>query len=410
MKIIAAAVTPIVFADPPLLNSSGVHEPLAHRIVVRLEVADGTYGYGECSGGAAQLRKLQRAAELVIGLEIHETSRLESIIAAAMAAEPGGASLSIVSPFEVAALDIQGKLAGVPVVDLLGGKVRDRVPFSAYLFYKWAEHPAVADRPAIGDEWGEALDPDGIVGQARRMVEMYGFGSMKLKGGVWPPDRELEALQALHAAFPDAPLRLDPNGAWTVETSKWVARQAEGLLEYLEDPTMGQFGMAEVAKEATMPLATNMCVVRLDQIRPAVELGAVHIVLGDHHYWGGLRRTRDLAATCAAFGLGMSMHSNSHLGVSLAAMVHVAAATPILTYACDTHYPWNADHDIVTDPLPFVDGSIAVPSAPGLGVDVDLDKLGSLHEQYLASASVNRDDTGYMRRFFPEFDARRPRW
>lgn len=400
MKIAAATVTPIVFGDPPLLNSVGVHSPLVHRVIVRLEAADGTIGYGECAGGAKRLAHLEQAAALVVGLEVHRTGELEAVIA-----DP-----STFAPFEVAALDIQGKLAGVPVTDLLGGRVRDEVPFSAYLFYKWAEHPALDGRPAIGDDWGEALDPDGIVRQARRMIETYGFGSIKLKGGVMQPDEEVEAIEALRVAFPEAPLRLDPNGVWTVETSQRIARKTEGLLEYLEDPATGQADMAEVAKVASMPLATNMCVVAFDQIRPAVETDAVQVILGDHHYWGGLRRTRDLGAICETFGLGMSMHSNSHLGISLAAMVHVAAATPILTYACDTHYPWNGEHDVVANPLPFVDGAIAVPTAPGLGVEVDEDKVGALHEAYLASGTTGRDDTGYMRRFVPDFDARRPRW
>ncbi|HEX3312565.1 MAG TPA: glucarate dehydratase, partial [Streptosporangiaceae bacterium] len=85
------------------------------------------------------------------------------------------------SPFEVACLDIQGQAAGRPVADLLGGAVRDEVPFSGYLFYKWAAHPG-----AEPDDWGEALDPDGIVAQARRMVGQYGFTALKLKGGVFP--------------------------------------------------------------------------------------------------------------------------------------------------------------------------------------------------------------------------------
>ncbi len=120
----------------------------------------------------------------------------------------------VFSPFEVACLDIQGRAAGRPVADLLGGAVRDEVPFSAYLFYKWAAHPG-----AEPDGWGEALDPGGIVAQARRMVGEYGFSALKLKGGVFPPEQEAEAIRALRAAFPGHPLRLDPNAAWTPDTS-----------------------------------------------------------------------------------------------------------------------------------------------------------------------------------------------
>ena len=240
--------------------------------------------------------------------------------------------------------------------------MRDRVPFSAYLFYKWAGHPG-----AEPDEWGEALDPDGIVAQARRMTEEYGFGAIKLKGGVMPPEEEVEAVRALHKAFPGVPLRLDPNAAWTVETSVRVADELDGILEYLEDPTPGQRAMAEVARQAPMPLATNMCVVAFAHLPPAVAANAVQVILSDHHYWGGLRRSAVLAGICETFGLGLSMHSNSHLGISLAAMVHLAAAVPNLTYACDTHWPWKTEDVVAGTPFTFRGGGLSVPPGPGLG-------------------------------------------
>jgi glucarate dehydratase len=299
--------------------------------------------------------------------------------------------------FEIAFLDLQGKLTGQPLHALLGGKVRDAVPFSAYLFYKWAGHPG-----AEPDEWGEAVDPDGIVAQARKMVGEYGFSSLKLKGGAFAPDEEAAAIKALSKAFPDLPLRIDPNAAWTVPTSQRIAAELDGVLEYLEDPTPGRAGMAEVARSASMPLATNMCVVAFADVPEAVALGSVGIVLSDHHFWGGLRASTHLAALCDTFGWGLSMHSNSHLGISLAAMVQLAAATPNLRYACDTHMPWATD-DVVRTPLSFIDGAVPVPDAPGLGVELDADSLAHLHEQYLRCGITRRDDGSYMRQFRPDF-------
>jgi glucarate dehydratase len=311
------------------------------------------------------------------------------------------------SPFEVAALDIQGKILGRPVSDLLGGAVRDRVDYSAYLFYKWAGHPGQEE-----DHWGAALDPDGLVRQAQRIIDAYGFTAIKLKGGVFHPEEEAAAIKALSQAFPDHPLRLDPNAAWTVETSIGVGQALDGVLEYLEDPTPGLEGMAAVAREVPMPLATNMCVVSFDDIAPAVRQDAVQVILSDHHFWGGLRRSQSLAAVCETFGMGLSMHSNSHLGISLAAMTQLAAATPNLGYACDTHWPWKdkADDVIVPGALEFVDGAVAVPTGPGLGVELDRDALARMHEQYLACGIRNRDDTGYMQRIQPGYVSRSPRW
>jgi glucarate dehydratase len=205
------------------------------------------------------------------------------------------------------------------------------------------------------------------------------------------------------------PLRLDPNAAWTVPTSRTVAAELAGILEYLEDPTPGRAGMAEVAADAAMPLATNMCVVAFADIPEAVRLGSVGVVLADHHYWGGLRASSHLAAICDTFGWGVSMHSNSHLGISLAAMVHLASATPNLRYACDTHIPWAAD-DVVGNPLSIVDGAVKAPDSPGLGVELDESALARLHENYLRCGITRRDDGTYLRQFEPDFVARKAFW
>jgi glucarate dehydratase len=414
LRISAVTVTPVAFADPPLLNSVGVHEPFALRAVVEVRTDDGLTGLGETYADERHLAALNAAAEAIAGADAYHTEQIYRRIQALAAPQTaiasgligdGSATDRVFSPFEVACLDIQGQAAGRPVADLLGGAVRDEVPFSAYLFYKWAAHPG-----AEPDDWGEALDPDGIVAQARRMVDEYGFTALKLKGGVFPPGQEAEAIRALRAAFPGHPLRLDPNAVWTTDTSVKVARDLDGVLEYLEDPTPGIDGMAEVARLAPMPLATNMCVVAFAHLPPAIRAGAVQVVLSDHHYWGGLRRSRLLAGICDTFGLGLSMHSNSHLGISLAAMVHLAAATPNLTYACDTHWPWKTEDVVAGEPFRLAGGAIRVPDAPGLGVELDRDALARLHEQYLRCGLRNRDDTGYMRRVVPGYQRKQPRW
>jgi glucarate dehydratase len=419
-RVTRVEITPVAFADPPLLNAVGVHEPFALRSVVEVVTASGHYGLGESYGDAPHLRRLQLAADAMVGVDVFDLPGLRRRVVEALSADDGqgGHGMSgmvtgsattdrVFSPFEVALLDLQGKLLGRPVSDLLGGAVRAAVPFSAYLFYKWAGHPAQPD-----DSWGAALDPDALVAQAKRMVDEYGFTAIKLKGGVFPPDEEIASIKALRAAFPDHPLRLDPNAAWTVETSIAVGRALDGVLEYLEDPTPGIEGMAAVARQVPMPLATNMCVVAFDHLPPAMRQDAVQVVLSDHHFWGGLRRSQQLAGVCETFGVGLSMHSNSHLGISLAAMTHLAAATPNLDYACDTHWPWkDAGEDVVVPGvLRFVDGAVAVPTTPGLGVELDRDALARLHQQYLDCGLRERDDTGYMQRFEPSYEARTPRW
>ncbi|CQD23440.1 glucarate dehydratase [Mycolicibacterium conceptionense] len=340
VRITGARITPVAFADPPLLNTVGVHQPFALRAIIQLDTDAGLTGLGETYADTRHLKRLAAAADAAVGQDVFALNAIRAAIARVLQGDTAAVGTSgmittasavdqVFSPFEVACLDVAGQAIGRPVSDLLGGAVRDAVPFSAYLFYKWAGHPG-----SEPDNWGEALDPDGIVAQARRIVDEYGFTAIKLKGGVFPSEEEAAAIEALRAAFPDHPLRLDPNAAWTPETSLKVAARLSGVLEYLEDPTPGLDGMADVAAAAPMPLATNMCVVAFDQLAPAVAKGSVRVVLSDHHYWGGLQRSRLLAGICDTFGLGLSMHSNSHLGISLAAWCtwpppHRTSPTPV---------------------------------------------------------------------------------
>jgi len=417
-RVSRVVVTPVAFEDPPLLNVVGVHQPYALRAIVELHTVSGLLGLGETYADETHLARLEAVAAALPGHDPYDLHGLRRLVADVLGRETGGGGASfggmldvdsavdtVYSPFEVACLDLQGHAAGVPVSDLLGGAVRASVPFSGYLFSKWSGHPGLAD-----DAWGEALTPDQLVAQAHRMVDGWGFGSLKLKGGVLPPEDECEAIEALREAFPSMPLRLDPNGAWTVETSLKVADRLAGVVEYLEDPTPGISGMARVSAGTDVPLATNMCVIAMEHLPPAIAQDAVQVVLSDHHLWGGLKKSALLGGITEVWGLGLSMHSNSHLGVSLAAMVHLAAATPNLTYACDTHYPWKTQDVVADGVLTFVDGSVAVPTGPGLGVTLDRDRLGELHELYLSCGVRRREDTAYMRSIQPDFEVNTARW
>ncbi|MGW8599669.1 enolase C-terminal domain-like protein [Streptomyces sp. NPDC055893] len=436
-------LTPILISDPPLLNVQGVHQPYTPRLVVEVITRGGVSGLGETYGDGVYLDLARPLAEALPGRSVTDVNGLFAL--AEEAAHPGrstgtgtGSSsgtgtdsgmgtgsaidagvdagglrgvrtaeklrLSVVSAFETACLDALGRTLGLPVHALLGGKVRGSVEYSAYLFHRWATHPGGG--PV--DDWGAALDPAGIVAQARRFDRAYGFRSFKLKGGVFAPEQEIAAIRALAEEFPGRPLRLDPNGAWSVETSLAVARELADVLEYLEDPASGTGAMAEIAAGTEVPLATNMCVTTFDEVPEAFAKGAVRIVLCDHHYWGGLGRTRELAALCRTHGVGLSMHSNTHLGISLAAMTQVAATLPELRHACDTHYPWQTEDVVTTRPV-FRDGRLAVSDAPGLGVELDRQALATLHRRWREDDGRyrDRDDAAAMRAADPEWRPRR---
>ncbi|SAK45577.1 glucarate dehydratase [Caballeronia hypogeia] len=420
ITITQVRITPIAFRDGPLLNAAGIHEPWALRSIVELETSDGRVGISETYGDEPMLRVLEQARDLVIGLSPFDLNQMEERVRGTIKATPGAIEFElapgshaaknapkVISTLEVAMLDLQGQIIGAPVVDLLGGKVRDAVPYSAYLFFKYAEH---VEKPYAPDAWGEGISPEQIVAQAQRMIDLYGFQSIKLKGGVFEPAHEIACMQALAKAFPGMPLRLDPNANWTLETSIKAAPALDEILEYYEDPCPGLEGMAELQKHTKLPLATNMVITTMDDFRRGCNMGSIKVLLSDHHYWGGLRATQTLARMAKLWGFGMSMHSNSHLGISLMAMTHVAASVPNLTYACDTHYPWQEEEVIKGGRVKFDNGSVRVPTTPGLGVELDREKLAELHEQYLSCGVRNRDDLAQMRKYQPEFTGKNPRF
>lgn len=423
IRIAQVRITPIAFRDGPLLNASGIHEPWALRSIVEIETSDGRVGIAETYGDEPMVKVLEQARTLVMGLSPFDLNRMEESVRAAIKPghkadgsvrfelAPGSHTAKnadkVISAMEVAMLDLQGQILGLPICDLLGGAVRDEVPYSAYLFYKYAEH---AGKPYAPDAWGEAVTPDQVVKQAQRMVSFYGFKSIKLKGGVFPPAEEIATMKALAKAFPGVPLRLDPNANWSLETSIAAAKELDDLLEYYEDPAPGQEAMAELAKHCRAPLATNMCVTTMEEFKRNASTHAVKILLSDHHYWGGLRATAALARMCSVFGMGMSMHSNSHLGISLMAMTHAAAAIPNLTYACDTHYPWQEEEVIKGGRIAFHEGSVKVPTTPGLGVELDRAQLEKLHQQYLDCGVRNRNDLAQMHKYDPGFSGISPRY
>ena len=312
-----------------------------------------------------------------------------------------------------------GKDMGRPVVDLIGGAARDRVPFAAYLFFKYEgaggalafatdpRCPGLATRPPAGRPRPEAHRRSSP-GDVR---DPFGFESIKLKGGAREPEIEVDSILALREAFgPDTPLRLDPNAIWTVDTAIHWGKKMEGILEYYEDPVRGQDNMARVRHALSIPLATNMCTTSFADLPQSIRLGAEDIILADHHYWGGLRASVELGRICRTFVRGLSMHSNSHVGISLAAMTHLGAAVPNLTYALDTHYPWQTEDVIAGGPLEFEEGCLPLSREPGLGVELDRDALARLHRNYLACGLKNRNDEIEMQKVEPGWTFQQTRW
>jgi glucarate dehydratase len=413
LRIKRVKTTPVALPDPPILAASGCHGPYFLRSIVEVETDEGIVGVGESYGGEKTLAEFDQCRDAVVG---------QSAFAYRRFARPlERFSPAVFAGIEMACLDAIGQALGRRVCDLLGGPVRDEVEFAAYLFYRYAaDHPQVLDDPRLVDSrgrgeqaldpWGEVLSPEAMAEMAMQFHQRWGFRVLKLKAGVLAPEVEVKTLQAMNERFAGkSPLRIDPNGRWTVATAIGFGRELRDLpLEYYEDPVSGQSAMADVRTQTRLPLATNSCVSRWEHIESAVRNRPIDVVLGDLYWFGGMTGVQALGQAIESLGWGLGYHSNNHAGIAMAAMIHLAAATPQLTYAGDTHYVWLPEGaDVIEGPnLAIRDGKMQIPAGAGLGVQLDRDKLARAHETYRKCGMRDRDDRSTMRRFQPGWERR----
>jgi len=333
-------------------------------------------------------------------------------------------AIHAITAVEMALLDLLGQFLGVPVCALLGeGQQRSAVQMLGYLFY--IGDRAKTDLPYrhasdAKDDWfrlrdEEALTPDAIVRLAEAAQARYGFQDFKLKGGVLRGEEEMAAVTALAQRFPDARITLDPNGAWSLEEAVLLCRGRHDVLTYAEDPCGAERGysgrevLAEFRRATGLPTATNMIATDWREMGHAIQLQSVDIPLADPHFWT-LQGSVRVAQMCRDWGLTWGSHSNNHFDVSLAMFTHVAAAAPGSITAIDTHWIWQDGQRLTKEPFKIVNGSVAVPERPGLGVEVDMGQIDLAHQRYESMGAGARDDAVAMRFLVPQwsFDGKRP--
>lgn len=368
MKIVdIRATTVTVPLEAPLRHSNGAHWGRFVRTIIELETDDGLIGLGEMGGGGESAEAAFRG--LLPYLKGHDPFQLEALrfkIANPTASLYNNRT-QMLAALEFACLDLIGKKLGEPVYNLLGGKLREEVTFASYLFYRYADPES---------RMGEVRTVEQLIEHARELKDTYGFTTHKLKGGVFHPDIELEAYRALANAFPNDTYRYDPNGALSVEQAIRFGQAIEGLRnDYFEDPAFGLNGMRRVREMVRIPTATNTVVVNFEQLSANVLNPAIDVILLDTTFWGGIRPCIKAAGVCETFQLGIAVHSSGELGIQLATMLHLGAVLPNLSLAADAHYHHLTDDIIVGGKMKYRNGAISVPTGPGLGVELDHDKL-----------------------------------
>ncbi|GAA3605997.1 enolase C-terminal domain-like protein [Kineosporia mesophila] len=426
-------VVPVAGRDSMLLNLSGAHGPYFTRNVVILTDSAGNTGLGEVPGGEAIRATLADSTPFVVGQPISRYHAVLRQVRAAFAGRDSGGrgrqtfdlrtTVHVLTALESAMLDLFGQHLGVPVADLLGeGQQRDAVLMLGYLFF--VGDSAKTDLPYRkadrGDDWErlrdrEALTPEAVVALAEAAQQRYGFSDFKLKGGVLPGPDEVDAVIALHERFPDARITLDPNGVWPLRDAIGYGRRMRGAIAYAEDPCgaeaeySGREVMAEFRRATGLPTATNMIATDWRQLGHAISAGAVDIPLADPHFWTMAGSVR-VAQLCEAWGLTWGSHSNNHFDISLAMFTQVGAAAPGEITALDTHWIWQDGQRLTRQPPVIENGLVKVPAAPGLGLELDEDRLAEAHELYRRNGLGARDDAIAMQYLIPgwSFDPKRP--
>jgi muconate cycloisomerase len=347
---------------------------LVKAAVVRITANSGVSGCGsiEPTPGYSKesvedsLRVLEtHLAPLVVGLDPTNVHRILATIEPAIEGY-----LDAKAAIEMACVDLAARVAGVPVYTYLGGAVRERVDFNA---------------------WIGILPPDEAAQETLDWQER-GFHSAKVKvGGNIKADRDRVA--AIRAAVgPDFQLRIDANAGYDAETSIELARMvAPYRLQLFEQPVPDHdiAGLARVRREANalgIPIMADESVLDHASLIRVIKADAADIVKVKVMKQGGVLNTRRMIATAEAAGIRCVVGHGFGLGPHTMAEIMVAATSNNVIDGLECVGPLKTREDVVTDKLDLSSGSLALPDGPGLGVTLDDAKL----QQYRLDPTTRR--------------------
>ncbi|MBI3473970.1 MAG: mandelate racemase/muconate lactonizing protein [Candidatus Solibacter usitatus] len=370
MKISRIETIPVdVPVNPALVirSSLGTHA-ISPFLLVRVHTDEGITGLGEVSATprwsgedrvtAAHFLETLLAPQL-LGEDPTHIERLTAKLGRALAGNPFSKAA-----VEMALWDILGKSAGLPVYRLLGGPVRE------FVTTKWSV---------------SGVDPDKAASIAAWAVER-GFRAMKVKVGL-DPDQDLARVQAVRRAIgPEVRLGVDANGGWPPRVAvQMIRRLREYNIYFAEQPVapLDVSWMADVRRQVEVPVMADESVYTPQDAMALARAGAADVFSIYVGKSGGIGGARRIAAVAEAAGLTCTVGSNLELGVASAAMIHLSLATPGINaeeFPCDIIGPLFYESDLLKDPLPVTAGSARPHERPGLGVELDDDKV----EKYLA--------------------------
>lgn len=337
------------------------------KTVVEVMTDTGAVGLGEAADGDSSAL-IEALGERLSGLSPYDLNECEARCVPPEAYNQQVNLLALRRAFgaiEIALWDLRGKLEERPLYALLGGAVRDEVPFTEYFSLR------------VGEE-GESTTAD-IVAYCERMAADHGSRAFEGKVAVRPVSVEVEMVRELRRALGDeVTLRLDANGGWTVlSAADALQRMACFGLRSIEEPVLTFEEMARLRHLSSVPFSGHA-----PDLRRAVALGVPDALVLSLVEAGGIRRTVEFAQACEQMGVGFWFYSGD-TGIATAAYLHVSAAVEAVREPHQSLMRWQGDDVIEQGPFQARDGCVAVPDGPGLGVTLDSTALRRCHQRFL---------------------------
>jgi muconate cycloisomerase len=358
--------------------ASKMTAPIGHHAIIRLDCDEGISGWGEApagiSWGGSHMRYFgespqtvrliieQHLRDVIIGQDPRDLAVLHAAMDRAVKGHPYAKAA-----IDIACHDIAGKAANVPVYRLLGGKFRDRIEIAHSLGIMPVEKCVEEAVAAVAE----------------------GARTIKCKTGL-EPERDVEVVRALRARLGTAiSIRVDGNEGYqnVWQAIRVTQRQEEYDLLLCEQPVMGARELALVAERINTPLMADESAWTSHDILELVEHKAAACISCYVTKPGGLYRARQQADLAEALGLYCDIGGSIESGIGNAANLHLGAATRIATLAsvCPASKPAGSKgpaiagcyylDDVVTEPFGYESGAVRVPEGPGLGIEVDPEKL-----------------------------------
>lgn len=348
------------------------------RTVIELALEDGTVGLGDTWGTPEVFAMAKAFAKGWLGKSVLDRFALREAALGRSGYDNkhGRNGRATLAGLDLAAWDATARSLKLSLAELIGARRRESIDVVSTL--PAAILPKAVSRQELTRHLDDLANTPKVVDFALEQVRKFGFRSFKLKSAAYSPEWDWKLLNELKEALPQARIRFDPNANYGPAAATELCRRLDPLgLEFFEDPTGELEGIARLKAAVKTPVATNMWVVKDEQLAPAIRRNAVDVILADLFMWGGIDAWRRMAKTAHAFGLKPALHSVYETGIATVANLHLASAIAEVEHPNDSSLHFMSA-DVLAERQEIRNGAMTLPRGDGLGVSLDRNKLEQL--------------------------------